>query len=59
MPDKKRLKRKIKEMRAERREFIEALQFYAGGSHYDTYPVEDGLTARKALSHVRNKKRSR
>ena len=33
--------------------FIKALRFYAGGSHYDYNPVEDGLTARKALEPVR------
>ena len=33
--------------------FIRALHFYASGSHYDYNPVEDGLTARKALEPVR------
>ena len=43
----------LEQFREDRLRFIKALRFYAGGSHYDSCPVEDGLTARKALEPVR------
>ena len=44
---------RVAELKREQLRFIKALRFYAGGSHYDYNPVEDGLTARKALEPVR------